>query len=265
MQLPSSSRDSPARELAARVERVVGKRYGFEVGGWAGLAAQCLSQQLLENGAQPHRYLTDQFCPALGFSPEETACLGDALDVLQVSFDLADNLADRELDEARGRSYLGPCEGVPLAVLTYLPAVLAGTAIDLLYSTFHAERFTAARAVAKLNQVIGEMVRGQAEPSGSARRVDLLSGKQGLLLCLPFWLREGSSDLPCAAASFEEWAFQFGCTWELNQLRRDDGDSKSRAQFGAAVIETRLSWPRFGPFAPGGPLQARALFPGCIL
>jgi hypothetical protein len=247
------------------VDRIVGARYGAEVGRWAGLAGQCFSQQLVDNAAQPHRFMTDRFAGALGYSEAESDALGEVLDTLQVSFDLADNLADREADRARGCNYLGACENVPLAVLTYLPAVLAASAIDLVYTAFRSEKFTPAAAVAKLGKVIGEMVRGQAEPSGSPRRVDLLSGKQGLLLCLPFWLREGATDLPCPTLYFEQWAYQFGCTWELNQVHRDGGSPESRAAWTNAMLETRLSWPRFGPFGPGGPLQAQALFPACVL
>lgn len=220
---------------------------------------------MLENCAHPHRFLTDRFAGALGYSENETSALGDVLDVLQVSFDLADNLADRESDRVAGRNYLAPCEDVPLAVLSYLPAVLSASAIDLIYTTFCAERFTPQAAVAKLGTVIGQMVLGQAEPDGSPRRVDLLSGKQGLLLCLPFWLRDGSPDLPCPTPCFEQWAYQFGCTWELNQVVRDGGANHGQAAWTNAMLETRLSWPRFGPFGPGGALQARALFPECVL
>jgi hypothetical protein len=250
--------------LPARVAALVGGSHGDEVGSWAGLAAEAFRAQLADNGALPHRFVTDLYAGSLGFDPREIRAIGDALDVLQVSFDLADNVADRELDARLGRSYTKSCDGVPLAVLTYLPAVLASRGISIVYEHFKDDRFNATCAVAKASAAIGAMLRGQAEPPDSARRVDLLSGRQGLLLCLPFWLLVDRSLLPCPLADFEAWAYQFGSTWELNQVHLAEKTEASREAWHEAVLNARLSWPSFGPFAAGGPLAPRAAMPGCL-
>lgn len=264
MLLPSSSPDAVLEGLPRRIATLVGDAYGSEVGAWAGRAAESFRAQLAEAGARPHRFVTDLYAPSLGFEAGEIAAIGDALDLLQVSFDLADNVADRELDAALGRSYLRACEDVPLAVLTYLPAVLAARSTAVLYEHFRSERFNVSRAVSKTAAAVGAMVRGQGEPSDSPLRVDLVSGRQGLLLCLPFWLSSERSALPCPLADFEDWAYRFGSTWELNQVQLADKTEASRAAYSEAVLNARLAWPSFGPFAPGGPLSPRATMPGCL-
>jgi hypothetical protein len=264
VRLPSSSPEGVLEGLPARVASLVGKAYGDEVGAWAGRAAESFRAQLADNGALPHRFVTDLYAPSLAFEASEVGAIGDALDVLQVSFDLADNVADRELDVSLGRSYMRSCEDVPLAVLTYLPAVLASRGIAILHEHFRGDRFNATFALAKTSAAVGAMLRGQAEPPGSPLRVELLSGRQGLLLCLPLWLLVDRRELPCSVSDFEAWAYQFGCTWELNQVHVAEKTETSGAAWREAVASARLSWPSFGPFAADGPLAPRAALPGCL-
>ena len=264
MRLLSSFPDGVLEGLPRRVGALVGDSYGAEVGSWAARAAESFRAQLADLGALPHRFMTDLYAPCLGFDAREVAAIGDVLDLLQVSFDLADNLADRERDAALGRSYMKPCEDLPLAVLTYLPAVLACRSLAVLYEHFREARFNASLAAVKTAAAVGAMVRGQAEPDHSPLRVDLVSGRQGLLLCLPFWLFSDRKELPCSVSDFEDWAFRFGATWELNQVYVDEKTEASRSAWHDAVVSARLSWPSFGPFAADGPLAARATLPGCV-
>src|SRR5262245_3586441 len=145
-----SRRPNLAAELPARIDRIIGARYGTSVTEWAVVAATALKDQLTDNSGLPHRYITDHLALELGFEPREVEVIGDMLDVLQVSFDCADNIADREDDLLAGRSYAAAYESVPLAVLTYLPAILASHAVDLLYRNFSRPGFAPAYAGQRL-------------------------------------------------------------------------------------------------------------------
>jgi hypothetical protein len=250
--------------LPQRVGSQVGNAYGEAVGAWAGRAAESFRAQLADASALPHRFITDHYSRELGFDAREIDALGNALDLLQVSFDLADNLADRELDAALGRSYLASCDDIPFASLLCLPAVLSNCAIAILYEHFPSDRFNPGVAVSKASLAIGAMVRGQGEPANSAQRIELVSGRQGLLLCLPFWLASDPSSLPCTVSDFEAWAYLFGCTWELHQVHLEENTESSRTAWHRAVAEARLAWPSFGPFAAGGPLAPQATMSGCL-
>ncbi len=251
--------------LPDRVFAIITTQYGPVVADWAARGAGAFRRQLLDVGGLPHRFITDQYAGALGYAQPEVATLGDVLDVLHVSFDLADNIADRDADLDQGHSYLSECAGVPLGVLTYLPAILASRATDLIYERFSGAKFAPRSAVARLSSAIGAMVRGQAEPSGAPARIELLSGEQGLLLCLPFWLLpEGAPGLPCTVQAFERWAYEFGRTWELGQVYRGARSVASHGAWMTAIRRAREHWPSFGPFGIDGPLGQHAVFPTCL-
>jgi hypothetical protein len=155
---------------------------------WSGRAARVLEDQLRASHAVAHREIVVPMAQAVGMRPLRQAALGDILDLLQTAIDLADNLADREEDAAAGKAEAKSYPGVPGAALLCLPALLVGTAEQILYEEFRRPRYRPDYASGRLLETLGQMTVGQGLPTGDRRHLDLVSGQQGVLLCLPFWL-----------------------------------------------------------------------------
>lgn len=207
-------------------------------------------------GGLTHRALVEPIARAAGLDDGAVERCGAILDATQVLIDLADNLADVAEDRARGRAPLDSA-GVPEASLHCLPAALACAVMNAIHEGFPPPLRGAAAARRTL-AVLGRMIAGQAAPAGSDARVDLASGMQGLLACLPLWLTH--RDTPAEGerlAAIERWAFAFGRTWELRQIVAESPASlPARARLRAACDEARAAWPAVSPFRPGEALAA---------
>lgn len=224
-------------------------------------AAFALQDQLADVGALPHRTVIEVAAVALGLERRRRAVLGGAMDLLQVAIDLADNLADRAADVVAGRRYLRHYRGIPEATLLCLPALLTGTAVQFVHEEFPEPAFASASAGRRLLRVLGDMAVGQGAASGSARKVALVSGRQGLLLCLPFWLVARRRPWRTRLRTLEAWAYRFGRTWELREVDAEERSAASRQTLARALAEARRAWPRFSPFRPGEALSPALLGP----
>jgi hypothetical protein len=140
-----------------------------------------------------------------------------------------------------------------------LPALLTGTAVQLLHEGFPEPGFASGLAGRRLLSTLGEMALGQGEAPGSARKIALVSGRQGLLLCLPFWLVARRPYWRARLPKLELWAYRFGRTWELRELHAEQGSPASRRALARALTETVRAWPRFSPFRPGDGLSPELL------
>ena len=245
--------------LPGRLAASLGGRLPRPAIAWARQAAKAFAEQLDECQAQPHRMVVEALAQALTFSPAQRQVLGTTLDLLQISFDLADNVADWHEDIDQQRRYTRHYRGIPAAALVCLPTLLTGTALAILHESFPAKAFSATLAERRLLHTLGSMVVGQGTPPG-ARHVALVSGCQGLLLCLPVWLVAGRDPRwRRRLAALESWAYRFGLTWEYRQAHAERPTPASAKALDRALRAARRSWPRFSPFLPGQALAQEAL------
>jgi hypothetical protein len=226
---------------------------------WAGAAARVFERQLEQAGGACHRQIAEIIGQWLGMTSVELDGLGSSLDLLQVAFDLADNLADADEDKKRGKEKT--YEGIPRAVQLCLPAYLVATSHQQLARTFGHRPAALVDASTLIHGVLGAMMTGQGceDPAIKAR---LVSGAQGRLLCLPAWL--------CAPPVPDEmrtallrWAEAWGTSWELQFAYQDDRTAAARARWIRSLEIARQCWPTFGPFASGGPLSPEHKLP-CV-
>ncbi len=212
-------------------------------------------------GGTTHRSVVEPLCEWLGWAAEQRARLGHSLDLIQIAFDLADNLADEESDALEGRAYSSAYHGIPHAVRFSLPAYLISACYANLLGGFPEG---GRAAVPKVHAVLSEMIVGQSLPSG-VQKAGLVSGSQGRLLCLPAWLSPSHPQLSSQrVAELERWAQAWGTTWELETLHRSSGCAESRRAWIESVRQAHRNWPRYGPFAAREALSAsRNLRPVC--
>jgi hypothetical protein len=232
---------------------------------WASRAAAGFEQQLRDSDAFPHRTVTEAIARSLRIPRGKREILGGALDLLQTAFDLADNIADREQDVGAGRNYTAHYGRIPEAALVCMPALLTSSAVQILHEAFPKPSYAPRFAGQRLIRVLGDMVAGQGTSGASRRRVALVSGKQGLLLCLPFWLvaargPRGKKRL----AIVENWAFRFGCTWEYRQAHLDRPTVARKRALELALASVQRAWPSFSPFLAGEPLASDVLVPSAV-
>jgi hypothetical protein len=232
------------------------------VDGWVGSVMAATDASIAARGGVTHRALIEPIARAVGLPDEMVDRCGAVLDAAQVMIDLADNLADATEDLARGRAPLALAASIPPAALFCMPAVLAGCVIGGIHRSFPPP-LRGAAAATRATTVFGRMVTGQAAPARSDERVDLASGMQCLLCCLPLWLT--FDDSPGARARLmevERWAFAYGRTWELRELAREaPGDGEAARRFREACQHARAAWPTAAPFTVGEALAVEVLLP----
>lgn len=222
--------------------------------GWLRVVALQLDQQYAAEGGGPtHGWMAYTLAMGLGLPEAVARGSGQVLDALQPATDLADNLADEELDRALGRDPDARYPGVPRDVLPALPALTVGAVISELHARFPEPEYASIASSRMLIRALGGVVRGQALPTSDPRRVPLLSGELGRLWCLPLWLLPRA--LPRGRATrVERWAVAWATTV---QLHWDVVESAGPAH-GVALERLRTArqaavavWPRFAPFRPG--------------
>lgn len=229
---------------------------------WVRAVMASTDATLAARGGVTHRALVEPIARAVGLDDAHVDRCGAVLDAAQVMVDLVDNLTDLPKDLARGVSPLSACADVPTAALFCMPSVIAGCLMSGIHRFFPAP-LRGAAAAARATTVFGRMVVGQAADDESDARVDLASGMQGLLCCLPLWLVFDDSPAHRARlVAIERWAFAYGRTWELREAAAEAPASSSAAlRYRAACAAAREAWPSMRPFAEGDELSARALLP----
>ncbi len=230
--------------------------------GWLRAVMASTDATLESRGGVTHRSIVEPIARAQGLDDAAVDRCGAVLDAAQVMIDLVDNLTDAADDLAHGRAPLAACASIPPAALFCMPSVIAGCLMSGIHRSF-APPLRCAAAAARATTVFGRMVAGQAARDGSDARIDLASGAQALLCCLPLWLTfDDSPRAGARLAAVERWAFEYGRTWELREAheeRRDDLAAAARYRDGCA--RARAVWPEEAPFAEGGELAMRRLLP----
>jgi hypothetical protein len=229
---------------------------------WIVAAARNFEQQLQSERALTHRDVTAHLCTWLKMPQSETDAIGDALDRLQVAFDMADNLADRERDAQVGKDACAGYRLIPEAAQHCLPALLIASAQTRLVMRFSSRPAALRKATLEVRRSLSEMVIGQGEQRAN-RRARQVSGSQGRLLCLPAWLTSTRALIGAKRlAELEAWAFAWGTSWEQGYAYADRRSAHARRRWLASLHAARTAWPTFGPFVNGGALDARSVLHG---
>ena len=230
--------------------------------GWVRAVMASTDATLAARGGTTHRALVEPIARAVGLDERTADRCGAILDAAQLMVDLVDNLTDATDDAARGLAPLAPCAAVPAAALFCMPGVLAGCMMGGFQRFFPAPLRSVA-AASRATTLFGRMVAGQAADAASDARVDLASGMQALLCCLPLWLVFDDSPAHRARlVEVEGWAFAYGRTWQLREdVAAAPDDAHTAARYRDGCARARAAWPRCAPFREGDVLAMRALVP----
>jgi len=223
---------------------------------WSCAAASAFEAQLRDTAGVTHREVARPISEWLGFTPSEHDAIGDSLDLLQVAFDLADNISDAEEDRRLGRGYNDAYAEIPKAVCISLPAYLIATACESLRRCFEPSGHSVSVALGNVHQVLGSMLLGQSMQD-PVRKAELVSGSQARLLCLPAWLRTDHPLLqPNRLEGLHRWAESWGTSWQLGFEFAEQRTAHLHALWLRSTRLARAEWPPFGPFVPGQTLAA---------
>jgi hypothetical protein len=241
---------------AATLARLCAAAPGVPASAWAAIVAPTRSA-LERPGVRTHASVALPLAAWVGLGPEEAATCRDVLDLLQLAIDVSDNVADASEDAAAGLALEVRYDGVPLAVLAAVPALVLAVVVDLLHRGFPAPR-TGASAAARIVETLSVMAWGQSLVGDWRAKVEAVSAAQGALLCLPLWVAGDVAAAQTRAAEADAWARRFGRTWELAELAEAGHPDAARELFREDAV-LRIAWPAWGPFAPGGALDRSTL------
>jgi hypothetical protein len=184
-----------------------------------------------------------------GMDADEQVTVAALLTLLQVAIDVADNVADWQEDRLEALPTHKVYEGESPATLAAVPALLVGLVVHEVFSRWPS---SGGDASARLLGALSSMAHGQGLADRSKEKVEAVSARQGLLLCLPLWVRQQDPEVQRRTPEVERWAVAYARTWELAEI------GSSHEQLVAKAVAT-FCWPTWGPFAPNGPLTERRL------
>lgn len=203
-------------------------------------------------GGVTHGWMAWQLAVGLGLPVELAEGAGHVLDALQPAIDLADNIADVELDRSLGRDPDVRYPGVPADARPFLPALILAACVAEVHRAFPAPRWNAGEACASMLGVLARMNLAQGLPLDHPDRNDGLSGEVGRLWLLPFWLLPEGHAARRRLPALDAWVFQFARTIQLGwDVVEHPGEPHRRERLEATRAEARAAWPRFGPFRRG--------------
>lgn len=242
--------------MGARIQRALPADFPAVTREWLVLGGDAVQIHLDAARGLPHRAFTTVLCEAIGFSDAETLAVGDAMDLIQVAIEIADDVADWEDDVARQRAHVPIIGSIPADARPAVPIVATLAATNCLTRGFAGSERMLARSVARLTGVLGAMVWGQGV-ADAGQHMALTSGEQACMLGLPLWLSAETAE--AQQQQFDAWARRFGLTWELQFRVREKRIPRSELE--SAKEACRACWPDFSPFLAGETLEIRQLLP----
>ncbi len=211
-------------------------------------------------GGVSHGFVAFHLAVGLGMVPDDAREAAEMLDVMQPSWDLADNLVDVELDRALGRDPDARYRGIPRESLPFLPALLLASAVSGLHSRYPAPTWDPGNASRRLLGALARMNVAQGLPLDHPNRNDDLSGEFGRIVCLPLWLLPRAHTLAPRVDACERWAVLWGRTLQLRwEAQEFPADAHRRDRLERAIQEARVAWPSFPPFVAGGSFACEAV------
>ncbi len=216
-----------------------------------------------KGGGVSHGFVAYTLATGMGVEEEVARACAEALDTMQPSWDLADNLVDVELDRKLGRDPDARYPGIPRETLAYLPALLLSAAVASVFERLPPPRWDAASGARKLLHALAKMNVAQGLPLDHPDRNDDLSGEFGRIVCLPLWCLPADHPVAPRVPAAEQWSVMWGRTLQLRWEAAEFPDQPHRrARLDAALVRARKAWPRFAPFREGEALStARVLDP----
>lgn len=222
-------------------------------------AARTADRQIAkEGGGYSLGALVQRVAVARGVHPDVAKRCGVVVDALVVAWDMADNVADREMDLAAGRSLDTSYPGIPLAQQVALPALVVGGVMAGVVQHFP-NRLHSLYMVSRLTAVLDTLVVGQGRELTDVRRLDEVSGVEGALFALPWWYQEGSDSE--TAHAVERWGRAYARTWQARRDLLERADDDARERYAEARERARAAWLDGAPFGPGEFMDFTRLVP----
>ncbi len=196
----------------------------------------------------------------LGFPPHFASRCGIYLDALQPIVDMADNLADVEIDRARGFDTEALYRDIPAACRPALPSLMLGAwtaAFDDEFTPPFLGRATRTWILA----VLANSLAGQGIDFDDQRRIRSVSGALGRLWALP--LRLWGPPLPDPhdrARVIESRGTELAVFEQLHWDRVErPGDASCEERVAEQRARLLATWPSFAPFGPTGAFTPQSL------
>lgn len=211
-------------------------------------------------GGFSHGWRLARLAQESGLEPIVAQRCGLILDLIFLAVDLADNVADAELDARLGRTFNHHYEGIGQERMVAMPALLVGAATAGLSYLFADPSFHAQYAVGRVLGVLAVAARGQSRAHEDPARIEEISAAQGRFYALPWWVLHGpDSDI---AAELEAWGVAWARTWQL-RLDAQENPSVERCQtaFHQAFEAASQAWPTRTPFGPTESFARRFMLP----
>lgn len=237
------------------VARLYAESLDHEAVALISIAADATDRQYVDvGGGMTHGLRIYRLTLGLGLGGDLARGCGTLIDALQIAVDMADNLADEELDQAHGRCYNGLYADIPADCRPALPALMVGAVVTALFRRFPPPRFDAPYAAERLMRVLGLMTTGQGRSRSDPLRIDHISGEQGRLYALPLWVsRDGSERHDALLEVVETWGFEFGRTWQLQrEVIETTNEPHWTTELERAEQRAMKAWPGFPPFTDEG-------------
>ena len=114
-------------------------------------------QYLSGGGGVSHGWMCWQVAVGMGLPIALAEACGDVLDALQPSIDLADNLADVDVDRELGRNPDARYPGVPVEARPFLPALILGACVAEIHRRFPEPDWRPGHAAEQLLGVLARM------------------------------------------------------------------------------------------------------------
>ncbi|MFK7929927.1 MAG: hypothetical protein AB8H79_17165 [Myxococcota bacterium] len=185
---------------------------------------------------------------------------GVVMDIIFLAVDLADNVADAELDAQLGRSFTAHYDGIGRERLVAMPALLVGAATTSLSQGFAGDTLHGTYAAGRVLGVLAVAARGQSRAFDDPARIEEISAAQGRLYALPWWILEGPESP--TAAELEPWGAAWARTWQLRlDVRENPGVERCLRAFELAYDSASQLWPTRSPFRADEPFAQAFMLP----
>ncbi len=203
--------------------------------------------------ARPHGSIVAALCDRERLSLEVSGAVLTCVDLIQVAIDVADNIAD-DVEDPKIQGASGYSRRL-MPTIVCLPALILAQVVARLASLCK-RASDDGFAIERLLSTLETMAGGQSQTS--LAKVKATSGLQGLVVCLPLWLK-GERGQTAEDEAIERWAVALGETWERLIQALEEDRPLVRARYHNAVQRLMEAWPVEEIFERDGPLGVYAL------
>lgn len=207
------------------------------------------AQYRRDSGTTTFGHRVFRLAMGLGFPPHFASRCGIYLDALQPVVDMADNLADVELDRARGFDTEALYRDIPLACRPALPSLMLG-AWTAAFDDEFTPPFRGQATRTWILEVLANALAGQGYDFDDPNRIRTVSVSLGRLWALP--LRLWGPSLPDPhdrGRVVETWGTELAVFEQLHWDRVErPKDDRCLARVAEQRARLLAAWPSFAPF-----------------